>query len=201
MERSRYPLYHTIEEEEPSPSPKFPSTNCPDCLGEIIKLSIIPSVYTEYSEEDKINMRDKMFECLKKYGDIYKDLDIELYVDKNNRVTFLDEKGIISHLKTYVKSCVDGRIEVDNNKMMLYSILLNNVFRDAYNKYYYEIVGHESITPTKFGIDYLDNVSSSRLRERGGKTFRSKNKLMKRNSIKYKRKSIKCKRKSRVNKK
>jgi hypothetical protein len=69
------------------------------------------------------------------------------------------------------------------------------------NQYYYKIVGHESITPTKFGIEHLDNVPSSRLREQGGKTFRSKNKLMKRKSIKYKRKSIKCKRKSRVNKK
>jgi hypothetical protein len=171
---------------------RFPSTNCPDCLGEIIKLSIKPGLHIKYSEQDNMNMRDKMIECLKKYGDIYKDLDIELYVDQRNRVTFIDELGIISHLKTYVKSCVDRRIEVDNNKMMLYSILLNNVFRDAYNQYYYEIVGHESITPTKFGIDRLDNIPSARLR--GGKTFRSKNKLMKR-------KSIKCKRKSRVNKK
>jgi hypothetical protein len=84
-------------------------------------------------------------QCLKQYGDIYKKLGIELYVNSNtNKITFPDNQRIQSNLNEYMRKIADDETinsetssaKTQDDNIMLYNVLLNDSLRNAYNDFY-----------------------------------------------------------------
>ena len=64
-----------------------------DCLKELYSDALLYGVPVQNPIKTK-SIND-LFECLKKYGDIYKKLNIELYVDKYGKIIFPNIERII----------------------------------------------------------------------------------------------------------
>ena len=124
------------------------TTNCIDELSRISKNT---------SENKNV---DDLFNCLKKYGDIYKKLGIELYVNpKTKAVQFPDNQRIQSNLNVYLEEIdpdtTSPKINTEQEeKFKLYNILLNDKMRKMYNDFYYSKGFSEldSISPKEYGI-------------------------------------------------
>jgi hypothetical protein len=73
-----------------------------DCIDELSRIAKNKSRYISSDIKDKYS--DDLFNCLKKYGDIYKKLGIELYVNpKTKAIQFPDNQRIQSNLNLYLE--------------------------------------------------------------------------------------------------
>ena len=78
-----------------------------------------------------------LLQCLKQYGDIYKRLNIDLYVDSENKITFPDNQRVQSNLNIYMKKIANTSSDkTQEETIMLYNVLLNDSLRNAYNEFY-----------------------------------------------------------------
>ena len=144
-----------------------------------------------------------MSNCLKKYGDIYKKLDIELYVNpKTQKITFPINSQIQSKLNLYLNS-IDLNTKSpkisneQDEKLMLFNILLNDNLRNVYNNFYYStgFSELESLLPKKYGIARIMDTNYDEVGGRKNKKYIKTKK--KRNYKKY----IKNKKRRKTNKK
>ena len=143
-----------------------------------------PNVYDESN--------DKLFECLKQYGDIYKKLGIELYInEKTKQAVFPTNDGVRANLNLYLSNVDTNKVSKESieETMMLYDILLNDKLREKYNEFYYSdgFSDLESLKPKEYGIQRL---------LKGGKRRRTKKRNKKANKTnKRKTRRIKTNRK------
>lgn len=119
-----------------------------------------------YMKDTKIKMynpnidsksNDKLFECLKQYGDIYKKLGIELFVnEKTKQAVFPTNEGIRANLNLYLSNVDTNKISKESieETMMLYDVLLNDKLREKYNEFYYSngFGDLDSLQPKEYGI-------------------------------------------------
>jgi len=102
----------------------------------------------------------KLFKCLQQYGDIYKKIGIELFVNpKTKQILFPDNQRIQANLNEYLRN-----VKIDNSStkliktnIMLYNILLNDYLRNLYNEFYpsYGFSDADSIQPKQYGINKI----------------------------------------------
>ena len=162
-----YPLCYKIEESCPScDESSCPSCNNTDCLKELSNSSNI-----DLNDISKRESKSHLFYCLQKYGDIYKKLDIDLFVnEKTNKILFPDNLRIQAKLNLYLQRIYSkttsfedetkqNKTELDeqDEKLMLFNILLNDKLREAYNRLY-KITGFaekDSLEPLKLSIDRI----------------------------------------------
>ena len=100
---------------------------------------------------------DKLFECLKQYGDIYKKLGIELYInEKTKQAVFPTNDGVRANLNLYLTNVDTNKVSKESieETMMLYDILLNEKLREKYNEFYYSngFGDLDSLKPKEYGI-------------------------------------------------
>jgi hypothetical protein len=100
---------------------------------------------------------DKLFECLKQYGDIYKKLGIELYInEKTKQAVFPTNEGIRANLNLYLSNTETNKVSKESieETMMLYDVLLNDKLREKYNEFYYSngFGDLDSLKPKEYGI-------------------------------------------------
>jgi len=154
------------------------SVNNPiDCIAELSKLDKSTGSY--FNETLKEKYLNNLFDCLKKYGDIYKKLGIELYVNpKTKQITFPDNSRIQSNFNLFVKETnfeTYSPREFDdiNYKLMLYNILLNDNLRKKYNDFYYssDFGELESLMPKEYGIT---RIMGKEIKKEGGKRRKTK---------------------------
>lgn len=117
--------------------------------------------------------------CLQKYGDIYKTVGIELYVNpKTKQILFPDHQRILANYNVFLneiglKEPISPKdSDVIDNKIKLYQILLNDKLREIYNEFY-QSAGFselESIMPKEYGIARILNNKT------GGKKRKINNK-------------------------
>jgi|688.fasta_scaffold880228_1 hypothetical protein len=195
-----YPFCYKIKETcLPCNETPCPSCNNTYCLEEL-------SNFNKKNMKDKTEKEkdiDNLFNCLKKYGDIYKKLDIELYVNpKTQKITFPINSQIQSKYNMYLnnidfntKSPKIGNMQ--DEKLMLFNILLNDNLRNAYNNFYYSNGFSEldSLLPKKYGIA---RIMDTEYDEEGGR--RIKKYIKTKNKKNYK-KYIKTKKRRKTNKK
>ena len=120
---------------------------------------------------------DKLFECLKQYGDIYKKLGIELYInEKTKQAVFPTNDGVRANLNLYLTNVDTNKVSKESieETMMLYDILLNEKLREKYNEFYYSngFGDLDSLKPKEYGIQRL---------LKGGKRRRTKKRNKKAN--------------------
>ena len=120
---------------------------------------------------------DKLFECLKQYGDIYKKLGIELYInEKTKQAVFPTNEGVRANLNLYLTNVDTNKVSKESieETMMLYDILLNEKLREKYNEFYYSngFGDLDSLQPKEYGIQRL---------LKGGKRRRTKKRNKKAN--------------------
>ena len=195
-----YPFCYKIKETcLPCNERPCPSCNNTYCLEELSKINKKFMKDDEKKEQDI----DNLFNCLKNYGDIYKKLDIELYVNpKTQKIIFPNNTQIQSKLNLYLDS-IDFNTKsprVGNNqdeKLMLFNILLNDKLRNEYNNFYYSngFADLDSLLPKKYGID---RIMDTEYDEHGGRKIKKYIKTKKKRKNK---KYIKTKKKRKINKK
>lgn len=171
---------------------------CPPCVKKIRHsgskcIKILAKLMSErvfYSEELKKEYNEELFKCLMRYGDIYKQLNIELYVNpKTKLIVFPDMQRIQANFNQYLRSVntknptFEERDEMDD-KLMLYDILLHEKLKEKYDEFYYSYGFSEldSLQPKEYGIARIlgkENESSG-----GKKTKKSKTKKNKSNTKK-----------------
>lgn len=186
-----YPFCYKIKDSCPPPAVKSIIINKPtDCLKELSDLMRLSEPYIDQNIKDK-NL-DKLFNCLKKYGDIYKQLGIELYVNpKTKQVTFPDNTRIQSSLNLFLReNNLDANSPKESNvfdhKLTLYNLLLNDNLRKKYNEFYYSVGFSEleSIMPKEYGIARIMGQEESKggKRKKNKRTRRKNRKIRKRKS-------------------
>jgi hypothetical protein len=178
MENKYYPLCYKVENGCPPCNPSLSSiiykSKYPNCLEQLIKLSITADV------KEKNSLEEDLFKCLKQYGDVYKQLDIELYVNPiNKKILFPTEERIISNLKKYIRECINNRTEINEDLLLLYNMILISPLKEKYDEYYYSIGDISSLLPKEYGI--------ARLINRGGK--KSKRRIQRKSKRQIQRKS------------
>jgi hypothetical protein len=195
-----YPFCYKIKETcLPCNERPCPSCNNTYCLEELSKIN------KKFMKDDKEKEQDidNLFNCLKKYGDIYKNLDIELYVNpKTQKIIFPNNTQIQSKLNLYLDK-IDFNTKsprVENNqdeKLMLFNILLNDKLRNEYNNFYYSngFADLDSLLPKKYGIN---RIMDTEYDEHGGRKIKKYIKTKKRRKNK---KYIKTKKRRKNNKK
>jgi hypothetical protein len=186
-----YPFCYKIKENcLPCNNNNIISVNNPiDCVVELSKLDKASALY--FNKELKQKYLDNLFDCLKKYGDIYKQLNIELYVNpKTKQIIFPDNSRIQSNFNLFIQ---DNNLDTSspreadkiNNKLMLYSILLNDNLRKKYNEFYYssDFAELESVMPKEYGIA---RIMGKETEKEGGKRKKSRKTKTKKNKRKNK---------------
>jgi hypothetical protein len=156
---------------------------------------------TTNNKEKKLKYYDELFYFLQQYGDIYKKLNIELYVNPSTKkVLFPNNQRIQANFNQYLTDIgLDERApnfvptedfeKLKNECIIMYNILLIDKFREIYNDFYISdrLADPDSLKPKEYGIARLINDSS------GGKKSK-KQKLRKiktaKNKIKKKSKNL-----------
>lgn len=130
-----YPLCYKIKETSYQSS-------CINKLAKYVKLKKKIYGNNPYTTEEA---HKSFMQCLRQYGDIYKKLGIELYVNPNtNKITFPDNQRIQANLNEYMRKIADNEItntdtsfdKTQDDNIILYNVLLNDSLRDAYNEFY-----------------------------------------------------------------
>lgn len=190
---------------------------CPPCVKKIRHsgskcIKILAKLMSErvfYSEELKKEYNDELFKCLMRYGDIYKQLNIELYVNpKTKLIVFPDMQRIQSNFNLYLRSVntknptFEERDEMDD-KLMLYDILLHEKLKEKYDEFYYSygFSDIDSLQPKEYGIARIlgkENESSGSENESSGgkKIKKSKTKKNSKHKISKKKRNRKQKNKT-----
>jgi len=158
-----------------------------DCVYLLAKyLALKSNTFADKYQLD--NAHVNVANCLQKYGDIYKTVGIELYVNpKTKEILFPDHQRILSNYNVFLNqiglneptSPKDSN-EIDN-KIKLYQILLNDKLREIYNEFY-QSAGFselESIMPKEYGIARIMGKNTDKY---GGKKRKKTQKRRKRKS-------------------
>ena len=179
-----YPYCYKIKEGCPpcNPCPRPKKIRCASkCL---LILSKLMSEIAFYNKELRQKYEDELFDCLMRYGDIYKQLNIELYVNpKTNIITFPDMQRIQSSFNIFLKNINTNNPTPEEkdemyDKFALYDILLHQKLKEKYDEFYYSsgFSDIDSLEPKEYGIARIlgpENKSS------GGKKYKSKTKKQK----------------------
>ena len=189
-----YPICYKIKETCDLPNSTIYEINASptDCLNELSRISKMSDLYIDKNIKDK-NV-DELFNCLKKYGDIYKKLNIELYVNpKTKQAIFPDNARIQSNLNIFLKEtdfelASPKKLKEIDYKLMLYNILLNDNLRQKYNEFYYSVGFSElnSVMPKEYGISRImgkgEETNGGKKTKRRKRRKTKNNKKLKRNS-------------------
>ena len=162
---------------------------CPQTNNTENECILLLSKFLGSRNSDEKKMREAhLFECLKKYGDIYKKLDIELYVNPTTKkILFPTNERIQSNLNVYLKnigydenaSNFETSREYENErnqKNSMYNMLLNNTLREIYNSFYkrYRLAEPDSIKPKVYGISRIMGTPSGGKKTKKTKTIKNK---------------------------
>lgn len=142
-------------------------------------LALKTNRYVSKNDLDKAHI--KVGNCLKKNGDIYKKLGIELYVNpKTKQIIFPNYQRVLSNYNLFLNelgttspaSPKDDNIR--DEKIILYQILLDEKLREVYNEFYqsYGFSELESIMPKEYGIARLMGPPAKEGGKRNKKTKR-----------------------------
>ena len=193
-----YPFCYKIKENcLPCEQSHCPSCNNTYCLEELSNFN----KKNFKSDIEKEKDMDNLFNCLKKYGDIYKKLDIELYDNpKTQKITFPINSQIQSKLNLYLNS-IDLNTKSpkisneQDEKFMLFNILLNDNLRNVYNNFYYStgFSELESLLPKKYGIDKIMDTKYDEVGGKKNKKSRKSKKSKKSKNFKKTKKNKKIK--------
>lgn len=177
-----------------------------DCVYLLAKYLALKS--NRFADKYKLdNAYMNVANCLQKYGDMYKTVGIELYVNpKTKEILFPDHQRILSNYNVFLNqiglneptSPKDSN-EIDN-KIKLYQILLNDKLREIYNDFY-QSAGFselESIMPKEYGIARIMGKNTDK---NGGKKRKINNKRNTNNEQKTKKINITRKRRTSTRKK
>jgi hypothetical protein len=154
-----YPYCYKIKE-NCIPCKKEPNNFEDSCLIHLSKIMHEYHYSTNNLTRKKEKYNDDLFNCLMRYGDIYKKLNIELYVNSNTKqVYFPDNKRIQSNLNLFIKNINTKNLTPEkeviiNEKLKLYNILLNEKLKEKYDEFYYSY-GYSnlnSLLPKEYGI-------------------------------------------------
>ena len=150
-------------------------------------LGINSSNMTKNEKEDAFM---KVVNCLKTYGDMYKKIGIELYVNpKTYQIYYPDNARIqanynlflekIGHNKNLIN---ENMTQDDNEKIQMFNILLNDKLREIYNQYYqsYGFSDIESLKPKEYGIARImgpdvGGKKTRKIKRRTLKRYKNKN--------------------------
>lgn len=167
--------------------------NCPPCKTKDNCIRLLSNYLVlksnRYVSENKLNNAHmKLGDCLKQYGDMYKKVGIELYVNpKTKEIIFPDNQRIISNYNVFLNDIGTFNTQspeeesIYDEKIKIYQILLNEKLRQVYNNFY-ENQGfseQESIMPKEYGIA---RIMGPNMGKDGGKKRRKTNKKLKRRS-------------------
>jgi hypothetical protein len=152
-----------------------------DCVYLLAKyLAVKSNRFRDKHQIDNAHMN--IANCLQKYGDMYKTVGIELYVNpKTKQILFPDHQRIISNYNIFLneiglnEATSQKDTEIVDNKIKIYQILLNDKLREIYNEFY-QSAGFsdlDSIMPKEYGISRLLNIENN---TKGGKRMKSINK-------------------------
>ena len=173
-----YPYCYKIKETCP-PCDSEPSHECVKLLAMYMadkSNKFAPEHVTDQSHQNVGN-------CLKKYGDIYKKLGIELYVNpRSKQITFPTQERIVSNYSLFLRSIgtADPASPKEDNirgeKINLYQMLLNEPLREVYNSFYQSsgFSDIDSMMPKDYGIAKLMG-SNATGGKRGQKRVHKKN--------------------------
>lgn len=174
-----YPFCYKIKESCP-PCDKSYSENCITLLANYN--SILSSPFKSKNEKKIALMR--VGNCLKKYGDMYKRVGIELYVNpKTKEIYFPDHDRIQANFNVFLNEIGSNNTIINSTsaaknenerieKLVIYQILLNDKLREVYNHFYKQqgFSELESIMPKEYGIARIMGS------EKGGKKRKTKRK-------------------------
>lgn len=134
-----FPYCYKIKEDCPPCTINTEGNECVKLLANYLVLKYNRYVSKEYLEKAHI----KVGKCLKKYGDIYKKLGIELYVNpKTKSIYFPDNERIMSNYNLFLNDIgtFEPKSPKEENiiyeKISLYQILLQEKMREVYNDFY-----------------------------------------------------------------
>jgi hypothetical protein len=180
-----YPYCYKIKENCPPsrPCPKKKTRCASKCLKILAKLM---SEKAFYNKEFKEQNEEELLKCLMRYGDIYKQLKIELYVNpKTKLIMFPDMKRIQANFNLYLKSIntenptTEEKDRMDE-KFMLYDILMHEKLKEKYDEFYYSygFSDLDSLQPKEYGIARIlgPEKESSGGKKNKGKTNKKKSK-------------------------
>ena len=183
-----YPLCYKIKE---TCSQQNNQSSCINELSNYMKTK--QNIYSTKQEQ----VRQNMIQCLKKqYGDIYKKLGIELYVNsKTNKIMLPDIQRIQSKLNEYLRQENTSSDKTLEKNMMLYNILLTDSLRNIYNEFYVSegLAEKSSIIPKEYGIARILGPPNSPSGGRKTKRMRTR-KTMRMRTRKTKRKTKRTRR-------
>lgn len=136
---------------------QYESDDCLELLANYVVVS--ESIYRTKEEKDDAKL--KLGVCLKKLGDLYSKVNIELYVNPNSKnIVFPDQQRIQSSFNEFLRQIGNNKANSpreDNlriEKLKIFNILLNNKFRNIYNNLYIssELAEPKSLKPKEYGI-------------------------------------------------
>jgi hypothetical protein len=156
MTETIYPYCYKIKETENCPQIK--DSRISECLHSFIKYIIVMETSRPSKDMEEI-VTNQLVKCLRRYGDLYKKLEIKLYVSPNGQNIILpDQERIQASFNTYLRKIGaknESSPKQDNETIEmveLYSILLNSKFREIYNKYYVDFFADDkSLKPWNGG--------------------------------------------------
>jgi len=184
-----YPYCYKIKDDCPPCDNQLPSRSIDnnDCVYLLAKyLALKSNRFADESKLDKAYMN--VANCLKKYGDMYKTVGIELYVNpKTKQILFPDHQRILSNYNVFLNEIglneptSPGDSDEIDNKIKVYQILLNDKLREIYNEFYQsaEFSELESIMPKEYGIARIMGKNTDKY---GGKKRKKTQKRRKRKS-------------------
>lgn len=151
-------------------------------LGKCLKL------YHKYLLEshNSGNTLNEFAQALKTYGDMYKTINLELYVHpKTKEIYFPDNTRLQAHYNTFLTNLHYNQDSNENKdliykKMEIYHLLFIDKIREIYNSYYWSHGFSEldSLLPKEYGIVQLLGKEE----KHGGKRNTKKRKQMKKNN-------------------
>ena len=134
--------------------------------------------------------------CLKQYGDIYKKLGIELYVNpRSKQIAFPTQERIASNYNLFLRNIgvTDPATPKEDNgrdeKISMYQLLLNEPLREVYNSFYQSSGFSEldSILPKEYGIAKLMGPNASGGKRDQKRAHNKKQRTNKRKKTKHRR--------------
>ena len=153
-----YRTYHRVYDNIPDNNNNEIDNKCINSLAEYVQAKELQHVNKPLYYEKMQNA----FDCLKKYGDIYKQLDIELYVLPNKTVIFPDSSRINAHFNIFLRNYqVDPKTitirREQEKKLKLFDFILHDIYREVYNEFYYSngFSTSESLKQKTYGIEKL----------------------------------------------
>ena len=160
---------------------------CLDFMAEYVQAKELKHVNTALYNEKKQNASN----CLRKFGDIYKQLDIELYVLPNKKVIFPDSSRINAHFNIFLRNYqVNPKtakiVREQEKKLKLFDFILHDIYREVYNEFYYlnGFSTSDSLTEKSYGMERLLDKVDDAERDRHDKE-KSNNKKKFSSTLKY----------------